>query len=296
MEVKDHEGVYDVKGYSSTNDLLVIYRTIDKPTIGVKEVRKFIQEIEGLSNVPSAILGQDKFTPSARKEAMEHNINLISLKDEIETEGSKEKQEYMDRLAEGAVEIIEHRGYQIVKESDPQYSNLIAGSEKLGNYIIAIKKDKNGEVTSKMLILLPNEEVVRVATVRAFKEQMDSLGIDEGMMIALKRFTYTAERECRALDIIPIRKNHPVFNIFNHFLVPEHRILSKAEVRELLKSYNCKLHQLPKIYSDDPGVVAIDGKIGDVLEIQRSEDVKFYRLVVGRPDIEKYEDTPHLIM
>ncbi|RMG42384.1 MAG: hypothetical protein D6732_01140 [Methanobacteriota archaeon] len=111
-------------------------------------------------------------------------------------------------------------------------------------------------------------------------------------MIALKRFTYTAERECRALGIIPIRKNHPVFNIFNHFLVPEHRILSKKEVREVLKKYNCKLHQLPKIYEDDPGVVAIDARIGDVIEIERAPDVKFYRLVIGRPDVEKYQETP----
>ncbi len=288
--IDEEQGIYDIKGYSSTNDPLIIYRTIDKATIGVKEVRKFVEDLGDTKKVPAAIIGRDKFTPSAKKEANEHGINLISLKEEAETEGSEEKKEYMERLAEGAIEIIEHRGYEIVRESDAQYTTLVAGSEKLGTYIIARKKD--GTDDKKMLILLPNEEVVRVATVRSFKEQMEALGIEEGMMIALKRFTYTAERECRALGIIPIRKNHPVFNIFNHFLVPEHRILSKKEVREVLKKYNCKLHQLPKIYEDDPGVVAIDARIGDVIEIERAPDVKFYRLVIGRPDVEKYQETP----
>ncbi len=287
--VNEKEGIFDVKGLSSTNDPLIIYRTIEKNTVGVKEIRSFVEDMEDIiKKVPVAILGRDKFTPSAKKEAQEHGINLVSFKDEKETEGSAEKQEYMERLAEGAIEIIEHRGYKILKESDAQYSSLVAGSEKLGTYIIAVKENEKG--TSKMLILLPNEEVVRVATVRAFKDQMDALGVDEGMMIALKRFTYTAERECRTLNIIPIRKNHPVFNIFNHFLVPEHRVLSKKEVREVLKKYNCKMHQLPKIYEDDPGVVAIDARIGDVIEIERAPDVKFYRLVIGRPDIEKYQE------
>ncbi|MHA2502711.1 MAG: DNA-directed RNA polymerase subunit RpoH/Rpb5 C-terminal domain-containing protein [Candidatus Kariarchaeaceae archaeon] len=281
------ETTFEVRAYSSDKTLLAVYRTVDKDSIGVSTVRDFIEKIEDeqLDGVPVALIGKVKFTPTSKKEALEKNINLISLSDEKEAKGDEEQQKLNERLRQGAIEIIKQRGYEIVTKTGPLFSKLVAGSESLGTYLVAENHEKKS-----LLVLLPSEEVVRVATVREFSEQIESLGIDDGMLIALKRFTYTAEREAKEFGISALRKNHPVFNIFSHYLVPEHEIMDKLDVDVMLERYNASLMQLPRIYEDDPGVVAVNGKVGDVVRIIRDQGEN-YRLVVPRPEGGSTENT-----
>ncbi|HHI01554.1 DNA-directed RNA polymerase subunit H [Thermococcus aggregans] len=74
------------------------------------------------------------------------------------------------------------------------------------------------------------------------------------------------------------------FTIFDHELVPEHRILSEEEKEELLKRYRVKLSQLPQIKASDPAVQALGAKPGDVIEIKRKSPTAgvyyYYRIVV----------------
>lgn len=58
-------------------------------------------------------------------------------------------------------------------------------------------------------------------------------------------------------------------DIQKHELVPSHIILKKEEVEKLLKTYHITKAQLPRILIDDPVVVAIGAKEGDVLKIIR---------------------------
>ncbi len=75
-------------------------------------------------------------------------------------------------------------------------------------------------------------------------------------------------------------------NILKHSFVPEHAILSENEKGKLLEKYNITVKQLPKIFSTDPVVKAIDAKPGDVLKIVRKSPVagttEYYRLVVKK--------------
>ena len=75
------------------------------------------------------------------------------------------------------------------------------------------------------------------------------------------------------------------FDIFAHGLVPPHRIMSKDEVKKLMKKYGLKsLKQLPRILITDPAAIAIGAARGDVLEITRNSEItgesKYYRVVV----------------
>lgn len=63
-------------------------------------------------------------------------------------------------------------------------------------------------------------------------------------------------------------------------------MLSKEERNKICKKYGIKkLKQLPRIFVTDPVAVAIDAKVGDVIEIKRNSPVagktKYYRLIVG---------------
>jgi DNA-directed RNA polymerase subunit H len=73
-------------------------------------------------------------------------------------------------------------------------------------------------------------------------------------------------------------------DILKHKLVPDHVVLSKSEVKKVIKKLDIHPEQLPKIKIDDPVAKAIGAKPGDVLKITRKSQTagKFitYRLVL----------------
>jgi len=74
------------------------------------------------------------------------------------------------------------------------------------------------------------------------------------------------------------------YNILYHDLVPEHTVLSEQESNELLKRYDIKIDQLPKIISTDPAAISIGAKPGQIIKIKRKSRTALsaiaYRLVV----------------
>lgn len=76
------------------------------------------------------------------------------------------------------------------------------------------------------------------------------------------------------------------FNIFEHQLVPQHKIISEKEREELLKRFNIVETQLPKISVKDPVSRALNAKPGDILKIirksQTAGEAEYYRLVVEK--------------
>jgi DNA-directed RNA polymerase subunit H len=73
-------------------------------------------------------------------------------------------------------------------------------------------------------------------------------------------------------------------DILKHELVPNHVVLSKSDVKKMIKKLDVHPEQLGKIKSDDPVVKAIEAKPGDILKITRNSQTagKFitYRLVL----------------
>ncbi len=69
-----------------------------------------------------------------------------------------------------------------------------------------------------------------------------------------------------------------------HTLVPEFRLLSEEEKKEILEKFNTTENKLPKILDFDPVVEKIGAKPGNVLEIKRTSEVAgesvYYRIVV----------------
>ncbi|MEM2082052.1 MAG: DNA-directed RNA polymerase subunit H [Candidatus Bathyarchaeia archaeon] len=64
-------------------------------------------------------------------------------------------------------------------------------------------------------------------------------------------------------------KSFPVFDIFEHDLVPRHEILSEKEKEQLLAQYKVQPYQIPQIKANDPAVKVIGAKPGDILKITR---------------------------
>jgi len=73
-------------------------------------------------------------------------------------------------------------------------------------------------------------------------------------------------------------------DILQHVLVPKHEVVSEKEKKDILKKFNVKEEQLPKILLDDPVVKKIKAKPGDVIKITRESPTAgktfYYRIVV----------------
>ncbi len=81
------------------------------------------------------------------------------------------------------------------------------------------------------------------------------------------------------------------FNVLQHRLVPEHRLLADDEAERVLKALRITKDQLPKIKKADPVIQVLErvhgpiaeGRIIKVTRISETAGIsEAYRLVIGR--------------
>ena len=69
-----------------------------------------------------------------------------------------------------------------------------------------------------------------------------------------------------------------------HILVPKHEIMDKKDAEEVLKTYICRTTDLPLIFVNDPAIVGLGVKPGDMIKITRKSATAgesfYYRYVV----------------
>ena len=70
----------------------------------------------------------------------------------------------------------------------------------------------------------------------------------------------------------------------DHIDVPKHEIMTRKEAEEVLEKYHCKATDLPLILINDPAIIAIGVKPGDMIKITRKSATAgesfYYRYVV----------------
>jgi DNA-directed RNA polymerase subunit H len=70
----------------------------------------------------------------------------------------------------------------------------------------------------------------------------------------------------------------------DHIYVPIHQIITKKEAEEVLEKYHCKATELPLIFNNDPAIVGLGVKPGDMIRITRKSATAgesfYYRYVV----------------
>ena len=79
-----------------------------------------------------------------------------------------------------------------------------------------------------------------------------------------------------------IKKNQVL--VPDHIYVPKHEIIPKSEAEKILKKYNCKPTELPLIFVNDPAIMGLGVKPGDMIKITRDSPTAgeslYYRYVV----------------
>ncbi len=78
-------------------------------------------------------------------------------------------------------------------------------------------------------------------------------------------------------------KKKPVFAP-DHIYVPKHEILEIKEAEEVLEKFHCTPTELPLIFVNDPAIVGLGVKPGDMIKITRKSATAgesfYYRYVV----------------
>ena len=70
----------------------------------------------------------------------------------------------------------------------------------------------------------------------------------------------------------------------DHIYVPKHEIMTRKEAEWVLEKYHCKATDLPLIFVNDPAIIGIGVKPGDMIKITRKSatagESVYYRYVV----------------
>ena len=70
----------------------------------------------------------------------------------------------------------------------------------------------------------------------------------------------------------------------DHIFVPKHEIITLQEAEQVLNKYNCKPTELPLIFVNDPAILGLGVKPGDMIKITRKSPTAgtslYYRYVV----------------
>ena len=167
--------------------------------------------------------------------------------------------------------LIKLRKYKLIKKE--KHEGAIS-------YIIDIPQDKQRAIVWCVL----NEATVGIAAMNTLYKIMKEKEIDRAIVSTEGRFTHAVKTGAKKKNVELLPKSFPVFDIFEHALVPRHEILAEKEANQLLELYKIKPYQMPQIKSTDPAVKAIGAKPGNILRIIRKSSTAgehiAYRYVV----------------
>jgi DNA-directed RNA polymerase subunit H len=162
-----------------------------------------------------------------------------------------------DTIEEHKAEVlIKLRKYKLIKKET---------HEEAVGYTVKIPKDKEKALVWCIL----NEATVGIAMMNNLYKLLEEKGLERAIVITEGRFTHAAKQGAKKKKVELLPKSFPVFEIFDHKLVPKHEILDEKEKSQVLAEYKIQPYQMPQIKATDPAVKAIGAKPGDMLKVIR---------------------------
>jgi DNA-directed RNA polymerase subunit H len=152
--------------------------------------------------------------------------------------------------------LIKLRKYKLIKKEK---------HEGAVGYIVNIPKDKEKAFVWCIL----DEATVGIAMMNNLYKLLEEKGLERAVVITEGRFTHAAKQGAKKKKVELLPKTFPVFEIFDHKLVPKHKILDEKEKSQILAEYKIQPYQMPQIKATDPAVKAIGARPGDMLKIIR---------------------------
>lgn len=166
--------------------------------------------------------------------------------------------------------LIKIRGYKVLKKEE--IKNAIS-------YKIKMKGEKKA-----ILWAVTTDGTVGVAYITQLKKAMEEAKVEKGIITTIGKYTHTAKTRSKKFGIELIPKNFPSFEIFNHEFVSKHELLTSKEKEEFLEDNKVQPYQLPRINANDPAIIAVGGKPGEIVRVirksQTAGEYVSYRYIV----------------
>ncbi len=179
--------------------------------------------------------------------------------------------------------MLSQRGYIVDRELEAQsleqFKTEMKGesSAKVRDVMMVQAPDKN-DATKRICVFFGIGPGQKLGTdhVREYKTRMDKESATHGIIIEDGGLTPHGKATIMAINtdgsnvhIQTFKEAELLVNITDHVLVPKHVLLTPPQVEELLKRYNLKRQQLPRIQLNDP-ISRYYGLVrGDVVKIIR---------------------------
>jgi DNA-directed RNA polymerase subunit H (RpoH/RPB5) len=127
----------------------------------------------------------------------------------------------------------------------------------------------SGKEGKMIMMCVSGQENVGVSYVRDLMALGEKEETDKLIMVGGGKYTYSAQKMGVDSGIEMIPPYLPSFEIFKHRLIPKHEILSEQEKKEILEKYHAEPYQFPWIKTNDPIVIILGARPGDIVKITR---------------------------
>uniref|UniRef100_A0A3Q4ABR8 DNA-directed RNA polymerases I, II, and III subunit RPABC1 n=1 Tax=Mola mola TaxID=94237 RepID=A0A3Q4ABR8_MOLML len=134
----------------------------------------------------------------------------------------------------------------------------------------------NDDPTDQMFVFFPEEAMVGIKTIKMYGQRMREENIPRAIIVVQIGMTPSAKQSL--VDMAPkyileqFLQQELIINITEHEFVPDHSLMTKEEVTELLTRYKVKETQLPRIQVGDPVARYFGLKRGQVVKIIRTSE------------------------
>lgn len=183
----------------------------------------------------------------------------------------------LSRVYKTVIEMLNDRNY----DTSMHHSQLSIDDIKKKYLENNLETVVTHNITKNKLIVLFHNDKFGISDVNKLITYLEKGGLNNVILVVKEKLTSFGLKALKNSDVnfeIFLSK-HLVFNITKHQLVPRHVVLTKEEKNKLLKTLQCKLHQLPKILKTDPISKYFNALVGQVFKIYRKNEI-YYRVVV----------------
>jgi DNA-directed RNA polymerases I, II, and III subunit RPABC1 len=181
--------------------------------------------------------------------------------------------------------VLLYRGYELIRESGwPQkgklieikeFENIIKGQESGGDRLQALEFAENG--SRRRVCVFFHNESLKTRDIQAacltLKEKKAFRGI---IVVNGKIANHIQDVLAEVEPVFKLETFHRwelFVDITEHYLVPDHRVLSNKEKMALLKQHRLTDAQLPRIKLGDPMARFMGMQIGQVVKIIRRSKI-----------------------
>lgn len=211
----------------------------------------------------------------------------------MSSEVQNEENRRLFRVRRTLLEMLRDRGYLVLDdESDLElpFDTFVARFDAAGRLreSLAMLRQKPNQPEQQIYVFFPKEPKVGVKPIREYCQRLEAERVIRAIIVVQQGLTPIAKQAVGEMQprfqLELFNEAELLVNITRHQLVPRHEVLTAEQKRTLLKKYQLKETQLPRIQQSDP-VARYFGMVkGQAVKITRDSETagKYvtYRLVV----------------